>query len=57
MIHVSRPAKEIVAVKRTAICIIDGEGRVVRERVLVKEPESLAAYLRGTGLAVRTGGP
>ena len=40
-----------VAVKYAAICIVDGEGRVVRERALVTEPESLAAYLRGTGLA------
>lgn len=39
-----------VSVKLTAVCIVDGDGRVVREAVLHTEPSSLAAFLRGTGL-------
>lgn len=39
-----------VAVKHTAICIVDRDGEVVREAALYSEPETLAAFLNGTGL-------
>ncbi len=39
-----------VAVKRTAICIVDRDGEVIREAALYTEPETLAAFLHGTGL-------
>lgn len=39
-----------VSVKQTAVCIVDGDGGVVREAVLCTEPATLAAFLHGTGL-------
>lgn len=39
-----------VSVKHTAICIVDRDGEVVREAALYSEPETLAAFLNGTGL-------
>jgi transposase len=39
-----------VSVKLTAVCIVDGGGRVVRETVLHTEASSLAAFLLGGGL-------
>jgi len=45
-----------VSVKLTAVCIVDGAGKVVREAVLCTEPSSLASFLEGTGLGfVRVG--
>lgn len=41
-----------VSVKTTAVCIVDHEGRIVKERALATEPESLADWLAGTGLAI-----
>ncbi len=40
-----------VAVKLTAVCIVERDGNVVREAVLGTEAETLAVWLRGTGLA------
>jgi transposase len=39
-----------VSVQHTAVCIVDGEGEIVREAVLSTEPEMLVAFLHGTGL-------
>ena len=39
-----------VAVKHTAICIIDRDSRVMRQATSYTERESLAAFLHGTGL-------
>lgn len=39
-----------VAVKSTSVCIVDEDGKVVKERSLVTEPESLADWLAKTGL-------
>jgi len=30
-----------VSVKTTAVCIVDGDGKVIMERLLATEPESL----------------
>ena len=40
-----------VAMKETAICIVDDERRVVREGRAASEPEAIAAFLVATGLA------
>ena len=40
-----------VAMKETAICIVDDERRVVREGKAASEPEAIAAFLVATGLA------
>ena len=39
-----------VALKETAICIVDDQRRVVREGKAVTEPEAIAAFLVPTGL-------
>jgi len=39
-----------VSVKTTAVCIVDSDGKVVKERSLATEPESLADWLAKTGL-------
>ena len=39
-----------VSVKLTAVCIVDGDGEIVREAVLCTEPETLAAFLHRSGL-------
>ena len=40
-----------VAMKETAICIVDDQRRVVREGRAASEPEAIAAFLVATGLA------
>jgi transposase len=41
-----------VSLEETAICVVDGEGRIVREARVASEPEALVAFFRGLGLAV-----
>lgn len=41
-----------VSLERSGVCVIDATGRIVREAKVVGEPEALAAFLRGTGLAL-----
>ncbi|MBU1213371.1 MAG: IS110 family transposase [Alphaproteobacteria bacterium] len=41
-----------VSVKTTAVCVVDEHGKVVRERSLATEPESLADWLSKTGLPI-----
>ena len=38
-----------VSVKHKAICVVDRDGEVVREAALYTDPETLAAFLHGTG--------
>jgi transposase len=40
-----------VAMKETAICIVDDQRRIVREGRAASEPEAIAAFLVATGLA------
>jgi len=40
-----------VSLKRTAICIVDRDGNIVREGVTDTEPEALISWLRSTGFA------
>ena len=41
-----------VSLEETAICVVDEEGRIVREARVPSEPEALVAFLRGLGLAL-----
>lgn len=40
-----------VSLKRTAICIVDRDGNIVREGVTDTEPEALISWLRSAGFA------
>src|SRR3954452_14705308 len=40
-----------VSLEETAICVVDGMGRIVREMRVPSEPEALVTALRETGLA------
>ena len=40
-----------VSLETSRVCVVDGAGRIVREGEAASEPEALAAFLRGTGLA------
>lgn len=42
-----------VSLKRTAICIVDRDGTIVREGVTDTEPEALISWLRNTSLALQ----
>ena len=41
-----------VSLEETAVCVVDEEGRIVREARVASEPEALVAFLRGLGLAL-----
>jgi transposase len=41
-----------VSLEETAICVVDEEGRIVKEARLASEPEALVAFFRGLGLAL-----
>ena len=41
-----------VSLEETAICVVDGEGRIVREARVASEPEALVTFLCGLGLAL-----
>lgn len=38
-----------VSEKTTAVCVLDADGRILREGMLASEPEAIAAYLRDAG--------
>ena len=40
-----------VSLEETAICVVDGTGRIVKEMRAPSEPEALITALRETGLA------
>ena len=41
-----------VSLEETAVCVIDGTGRIVKEARIPSEPEALTAFFLGLGLAV-----
>jgi transposase len=41
-----------VSLEETAICVVDGTGRIVKEMRAASEPEALSEALRGTGFAL-----
>ena len=40
-----------VALKETAICVVDDQRRIVREGKAATEPEAIAAFLVATGVS------
>lgn len=41
-----------VSLEQSSVCVVDEKGKVVREAKVESEPEALAAFLRGLGLAL-----
>lgn len=45
-----------VSLEETAICVVDEQGRIVAERKVASQPETIAAFIRATaGDAERVG--
>ena len=43
-----------VSLKLTAICIVDGTGKIVREGMVASNPEAIAAFIKVACAACRT---
>ena len=41
-----------VSTKESALCILDGKGKIERETKLPTDPESIARFIAATGLAI-----
>ena len=41
-----------VSLEQSSVCIVDKGGKIVREAKVASEPDALAAFLRGLGLAL-----
>ena len=41
-----------VSLEETAICIVDGAGKIVREARVASEPEALVAFFGACGMAM-----
>jgi transposase len=41
-----------VSTKESALCILDGKGKIVRETKLPTDPEIIARFIAATGLAI-----
>jgi transposase len=41
-----------VSLRMTAVCIVDGDGRILKEAKVASDPEVIAEFLRGLGLAL-----
>jgi hypothetical protein len=41
-----------VSLEETAVCVVDGTGRIVRETRVASEPEALVAFFGACGLAM-----
>ena len=41
-----------VSLERSSVCVVDAAGRIVREAKVTSEPEALAGFFAGLGLAV-----
>ena len=41
-----------VSLEQSSVCVVDATGRIVREAKVASEPEALAGFCRGLGLAI-----
>ena len=41
-----------VSLEESSICVVDGNGKIIREAKVASDPESLAVYFRKIGLAI-----
>ena len=41
-----------VSLERSSVCVVDGTGRIIRETKVASEPEALAGFFAGLGVAV-----
>ena len=41
-----------VSLERSSVCVVDATGKIIREAKVASEPEALAGFFAGLGLAV-----
>ena len=41
-----------VSLEETAVCVVDGTGRIVREAWVASDPETLVAFFRASGMVM-----
>ena len=41
-----------VSLEETAVCVVDGAGRIVREARVASEPEALATFFEACGMTM-----
>ena len=46
-----------VSLELSSVCVVDAQGKIVREAKVASEPESLVAFFGSLGFAVKRCGP